>query len=148
VSRRAAPAGWLRGRMNFRGFPNYDWLRISEQVSQVLQWQTYSATPTNPPVPFPDDPTQSGYGYPNCSFVKPTLTATPIRSTGVAGSYWYGDAILMKQLGGAPSQYVSWLPGDPANGTPATWSFNKPNGVSTDIVQRFCSCASINTCQK
>jgi Chitobiase/beta-hexosaminidase C-terminal domain len=120
-------------------------------IRQVTQWQTWNlVTNPNQPVPWVTDSSQT---YQNCSFAPPTLNAPTVRTT--TPPYWYGDAVLMKQIAGAPQNYVVWQnlnnppPGSVcvANGsTPSStnpcWEFYKPNSVSPDIVYGFCTCGS------
>src|SRR6267154_2585712 len=65
----------------------------------------------------------------------------PTRTTGKL--YWYGDAILMKRIGGSPKDYISW--DNQTNPVAPQWSFNKANGVNCDIVYEFCSCTIANS---
>jgi hypothetical protein len=120
-------------------------------IRQVQQWQEYNANlPGDQQVLWPGDPGPNFSA--NCNFAAPSLTASTVRNTGQQNTYWYGDAILMKQLGGASTQYVSWYNTD-QNATPY-WSFNKANSVSHDIVYEFCTCTTVNqsvpsnNCQK
>ena len=87
--------------------------------------------------------------YQNCSFAPPTLNAPTVRTT--TPPYWYGDAILMKQISGngsPPFNYVAWEnqttppPGVTCNANSPCWQFFKSNGVSPDIVYGFCTCGS------
>jgi hypothetical protein len=105
-------------------------------IRQVVQWQRWNNVDhPDRPIPWVYDPSQDT--YPNCSFLPPALNTQTVRRS--VQPYWYGDAILMKQIGGASSQYVSWNNNDVNN---PLWSFNKPNSVSQDIVLGFCSCGS------
>ena len=111
-------------------------------IRQVVQWQTYNAAQrlnSLPEVPWLPDPGPNFSS--NCSFQPPSTTAFPVRNTGQSNTYWYGDAILMKMVGGSPTNYVNWNNTDPNN---PSWSFAKSNSVSKDIVYEFCTCTAPN----
>jgi hypothetical protein len=56
------------------------------------------------------------------------------QTTGRSNTYWFGDAILIKQYNGADHNYISW------NST--TWGFNKANTKSTNYVGDVCTCTN------
>jgi hypothetical protein len=119
------------------------WLR------QVRQWQQWNALWN------PQDPVQAVNIRPapqqdtgGCHFrVNPTPSAglrdSPI--TGQPGTYWFGDATLIKQYNGAPTNYVSW------NGTVdgnQYWNpFNLANSVNQDVVHDVCTCSTVAACE-
>jgi hypothetical protein len=63
---------------------------------------------------------------------------TPTNGTG--NTYWFADAILMKQYNGAPANYVSWKNTKLVQGQAPYWSYNPSNSVSANTVQEVCSC--------
>jgi len=103
----------------------------------------YNNDQNNQPVPWPGDP---GPNFsPNCAFQAPSPTQfPPVRNTGQANTYWYGDAILMLQIAGAPyGNYVTWKNTDLPPNTNPYWSFHKANNVNCDFVYEVCTCTSV-----
>jgi len=130
---------------------------------QVYQWylENYnqiSQTPPQPALPLPEDVDTGPYSTPNCAFIgsvstpNPTgLYSTPF--TNITNTYWYGDAILMKQNAGTTNKctlstanYVAWKQGTLTQ--PGSWVFNKPTLDSADIVYEFCTCTTFAACQR
>jgi hypothetical protein len=111
-------------------------------IRQVRQWQANNLIRRDnnqPLVPAPDPQQESVCTFTVSRPGDPVLAQTmglSTPNTGLANTYWFGDAILMKQYAGAPANYISWLTGT------TEWKFNKPNSVSSNIVQAFCSCGS------
>ena len=120
--------------------PNWDKRAYPFWIRQVLQWQEYNANQIlqgGQPVSWPGDPGPNISS--SCIFQAPQATGFPTRNTGQPNTYWYGDAILMKQVGGAPQNYVSWI-----EGSQPRWSFHKENSINCDVVYEFCTCTSPN----
>jgi hypothetical protein len=132
-------------------------------IRQVKQWLIYNNTQAasgQTPAPTPDsaDPgPPSGYPpSPYCSFTvslnsavapsgaSPAGTATVPYFGAAQNTYWYGDAVAMKQFNGAPTNYVSW--NNITNPNSPVWSFNKANTTSIDIVYEFCACSTVQGC--
>lgn len=107
-------------------------------IRQVQQWWTYN-TVTAPAlglstVPAPPDQTES----PACTFTLAVdSNGNPIQNIGKANTYWFGDAVLIKQYNGASHQYISW---NTPPGVQPYWFFNKGNGESPNYVQDVCTC--------
>jgi hypothetical protein len=65
---------------------------------------------------------------------------------------WFGDAILIKQYGGKETttrknaNYVSFINNTSTLVEP-TWSFFKPNSVSSNVVYEVCTCTTNQQCQ-
>ncbi len=123
-------------------------------IRQVKQWQLYNANPQNLGTPVAGPPDQGeGSTAASCTFtLSPSQSTYTVPYTGgVPNTYWFGDAILIKQYGGTSTKngntdnYVSWLNTNP-NAIPS-WLFAKPNSVSSDVVYEVCTCASSDTCQ-
>lgn len=113
------------------------WLR------QLLQAKAYNdSRPVNARVPLPADVQES-----ICTF-----RASEVPIVGIPNTYWFGDAILMKQYAGAAKNYLSWV-NDQQGGVPY-WEFNKPtysaNGtvIDANIVREFCTCGTLATCER
>jgi len=129
-------------------------------IRQVNQWVAYNATapaqglPTvGPPVDqsyfvgqqyYPIGPPPPG-AVPTCRFtLSPGPAPNYTAPTSGGGVYWFGDAIAMKRVGGAPQMgnacgdYVCW--NNAVN--PPQWSFFKANTVDSDVVGDFCSCGT------
>jgi hypothetical protein len=144
-------------------------------IRQVMQWQNYNCgqypcasnngapvITNSKPVYWVQDPGQPSTGNPNptnyspnCNFLAPSLTASTVRDTGQPNTYWYGDPILMKMLGGAPAAYLSWNNIEESQGVTPFWDFEKANSVSEDIAYEFCTCSVLysqsqatTSCQK
>jgi hypothetical protein len=83
-------------------------------IRQVKQWQIYNSKPTfGSVIPAPPDQTEGTQGS-SCTFTLSPSAApaytTP--NTGQTGTYWFGDAILIKQYGGVASttKNANWKP--------------------------------------
>lgn len=111
-------------------------------MRQIRDWNVYNANSPGPTAPIPQDdlnPNSPGI-QPQCRF---TFAEAPI--TGVPGTYWFGDAIWMKQYAGAPQNYISWDNlTDPNN---PRWVINRANPVENNVVGEFCTCESRQTCR-
>jgi len=107
-------------------------------VNQVEQWRQWNSIPANAQVgPLAD--TQEA----NCTF---SFGDTPDSQSGhPQGIYWFGDPILMKQFGGAPMNYVSFLSADINN---PRWNFCRSNSVNANVVYEFCTCQQATGCQR
>jgi hypothetical protein len=125
-------------------------------LKQAYDWWKWNrnnpgaAVPAPEQMPIPPAPPNS---LPGCSFQANTDPNTGISSPSISGIssannpgkiYWFGDAELMKSLGGANPNYISW--NDKV--LPPQWSFNPANSVSTNIAYKFCTCNTIGTCQQ
>ena len=119
-------------------------------IRQVKQWRIYNSAPRfGRQLPPPDDQTES-----TCKFTLSPASA-PLHSTpttGIGGVYWFGDAILIKQYGGTETKtgknanYVSFINNTSTLVEPS-WSFFKPNSVSSNVVYEVCTCTSNQQCQ-
>ena len=102
-------------------------------LSQVQQWRQWTANPANPQVgPLPDTP-EAGCTF-NFGDIPDSKFGHP------QGTYWFGDPILMKQFGGAPMNYVSFLSADVTN---PRWNFCRANASNANIVYEFCTCQQV-----
>jgi len=134
-------------------------------VRQAYQWAEYNNENGNWPASNPAEQLDPGPGpfsstYPSCqlpampiSFVTNLNLGTFISEPydgPILSQYWYGDAVLMKQLAGAAdscghnAQYVSWNNSNPRV-TPQ-WSFQKASLYSADIVYEFSTCSTLQSC--
>ncbi len=59
---------------------------------------------------------------------------------GSNNTYWFGDAILIKQYNGARVAYVSWKNNNLQANQQPYWTYNPANPVSLNTVQEVCSC--------
>ena len=115
-------------------------------IRQVKQWYLYNKQNSGSPVAAPLDQVESSCRF-GLAAASPPQYTTP---TGQSNAYWFGDAILIKQYGGAATKlknanYLSW---NNVNPTQAPfWDFFKPNKVSSNVVFEVCSCATNATCQ-
>jgi hypothetical protein len=134
------------------GPPVYDAYSTSAYpfwIRQVKQWQDYNGQNQGKKIPAPSDEV-----FPGCTFTlspDPANYSTP--NTGTAGAYWYGDAVLMKQYGGAPTNYISWISQN-QNTTNGRWSWNRQSVIYVgsqrqvhNLPYEFCSCAQVPGCQ-
>jgi hypothetical protein len=122
------------------------------QLAAVLAPENYDAPATLANVGVVPNVPVTTIPIPNCKFIG---VSTPPNS-GDSGTYWYGDAVVMKRnagtgtckgQGGKPYEYVRWNnSGVPPTGAPAVWTFNKGTGYSGDIVYEFCSCKTSSSC--
>jgi IPT/TIG domain len=131
ISSLAGPESYTNGQ-DGRAFPF--WIR------QVQQWQDYNAAHQGNEVAAYGPVSESDY----CTFV---FSATRSLPPGSPNTYhWFGDAILMKQYAGAPTNFISWDNTDPL--AVPHWSVHEENTVNTNIVRDFCTCAARGTtCQ-
>jgi hypothetical protein len=115
-------------------------------IRQVQQWNAYNARqkPGSRVAPASDLQETS-----SCTFTLPLNKPwdsnkdsigleTP--TNGTSNTYWFADAILIKQYNGAPVNYVSWKNTKLAQGQAPYWSYNPSNSVSANTVQEVCSC--------
>lgn len=111
-------------------------------ADQVDQWRRWNATPGNLVVPPLDQRVEPPNSFPTCTFDFGNTPDSQVAHP--QGTYWLGDAILMKQLGGAPMNFVSFLatPGNPR------WSFCHANSVNQNVVGDFCTCQQAGSCQR
>jgi hypothetical protein len=118
-------------------------------IRQVRQWRT-----ENPSAGFFQDAVETA----SCRFtLSPSPIPTPAApqwttpNTGQSGVYWFGDAILMKQYGGAASDganYVSWVNRDLLPGQQPYWSSRRGSEIvvqgqiqTHNWTYEFCTCA-------
>jgi len=122
---------------------------------QVQQWNNENVRWQNqnhPTVPPPEQVDPGPNSSPNCHFIGSLNPATGISTpnTGTPNTYWYGDAILMKQNAGTKdadgtnANYLSWHEGTQT--VPGSWAFHKWNRVNSDIVYEFCTCTTFQSC--
>jgi hypothetical protein len=110
-------------------------------MRQIRDWSLFNqAFPGEAiPPPAPDWNPTSPSIQPQCQFV---FAEAPI--TNQPGTYWFGDAVLMKQYAGAPVNYISWdnvsVPAQPR------WVINRANASDPNVVGEFCTCETRNTC--
>ena len=113
---------------------------------QVIQWNSWNAANpsyTVPPVP---DTTEGPSGPPTqCIFSFGLGGVGPSDVT--PGAHWFGDAEAMKQLGGAPQNFLSLIVNNQVSAN-TRWNFCRANGVNADVVYEFCSCQQTSTCQR
>lgn len=123
--------------------------------NQVSQWIQYNTNSAGQQVPPPNDQPESQY----CTFtLSPNSQGTgTVPYTGSnANTYWFGDALLMKQYAGVGStglNYLTWQnnPNVLAPNQIPYWSelqanFSGSNGAA-DIVYQFCTCLPGASCQ-
>ncbi len=113
-------------------------------IRQVREWTQYNlAAEPSKRVPPPLDRQETG----NCTFTLPLnkpwdankdSVGLEAPTNGTNNTYWFGDAILIKQYNGAPVNYVSWN----NTATPPSWSYNPKNGSSLNTVYEVCSCTA------
>jgi hypothetical protein len=123
---------------------------------QIYQWNLENVAlqqqgqPTFPP---PEKADPGPYFSPNCTFIGSLSPATGISTpnTGAPNTYWYGDAVLMKQNNGTydacgnNANYVSWI--QTTSQVPGHWSFDKSVlNSSKDIVYEYCTCTTFQAC--
>jgi hypothetical protein len=147
-------------------------------VRQAYQWAAYNIENGNWPTSSPAEQSDPGPGpfgsYVNGVFVptpQQPFNPTPLPPMPVSfvtnlnpntlvsqqydgpimNEYWYGDAVLMKQLAGTAStcspngpQYVSW--NNTIKGVAPQWSFQKASLWSADIVYEFSTCSTLSSC--
>jgi hypothetical protein len=112
-------------------------------IRQVQQWNTFNASRQNPNdrVAPPPDRQETG----NCTFTLPLdrpwdsnkdSIGLETPTNGSSNTYWFGDAILIKQYNGAKPNYVSWL----GTAKPPSWSYKPVNGAGRNYVREVCSC--------
>jgi hypothetical protein len=127
---------------------------------QVMQWQQYNQVPQNAanPVPppssevFPDpsDPNQ----FASCTFsLSQSAPYGDLQTAYTAPTYWYGDAVLMRNYAGGNPNYIYW---NSSNGNTTTGAWGKTRGtliiangikVLHNNPYEFCSCSTMATCQ-
>lgn len=61
-------------------------------------------------------------------------------TNGANSTYWFGDAILIKQYNGARPNYVSWKNTGLQPGEMPNWSYKPVNAAGRNYVQEVCSC--------
>jgi hypothetical protein len=134
--------------------PN-DQLAFAFWLRQVRQWNDYNSRHPNAKAAAPADDVYSNASSPDpnapalggghaayqCTFTMPVQNGSgllaPTSSADQAnGRFWFGDAVLVKQLGGAPHQYISFLTDS------GTWKRNFPNCISKNLVYEMCTCTS------
>jgi len=140
-------------KMQIDNRPGYQFWR-----NQVTQWSIYNASrPPDKRVPMAVDPptnelrTYRNPPFPEDLLKSPNYTFTmslgpdgkTTINTGVANPAWFGDAIVMKQQGGAPQNYISWDNRFENDGVESRWAFSKGNSVSRNIVYEFCTCSAV-----
>jgi hypothetical protein len=121
--------------------------------SQVQQWNQWNANHT-PVAMAVDPPTNDLTTYrnlpstfdklksPNCTFTMSLANDGTTTNTGQPNPAWFGDAILMKKLGGGKA-YLQWdNPTLGPNLNKPRWLFTKGNSVSPNIVYEFCTCTA------
>jgi hypothetical protein len=130
-------------------------------LKQANDWAQYNLDNPGGAVAAPENVTTFGpqgtpappNSLPGCHFETNLIPGTKVSSPNIPGVspsndpgkiYWFGDAELMKSLGGAPVNYVSWNDSTP----PYYWSFQPANSVSPNIVYSFCTCNAIAGCQQ
>jgi hypothetical protein len=120
-------------------------------IRQVRNWNTYNGkNSTQAPPPSDDDFSSTGG---TCKFTLP-LDANGVGIEGPAslpaGTHWFGDAIVMKQYGGANTgQYLIW------DATGKKWTkvrasfIYKKNGDKEyhTFPYEYCTCTSAVSCQ-
>ena len=100
---------------------------------QLQQWSQNNSNHSAAPI---DSPAVSIEG--SCTFTQGAVAgASPIN-----GAYSFADAILMKQLGGANPQYISYL----NLSNPPRWNLCRRNSINSNIVLEFCGCQSVTGC--
>jgi hypothetical protein len=131
-------------------------------IRQVNQWVAYNASQTAQGLPAVGPPPDQSYfvgqqyypigppppgSVPTCRFtLSPAPAPNYTAPTSGGGVYWFGDAIAMKRVGGAPQMgnvcgdYVCW--DNVTNPASPQWSFYKANTANYDVVGDFCSCGT------
>jgi hypothetical protein len=143
-------------------------------IRQVRQWNLYNG-PRTPQARVAPPPDQDESTVPNtCRFTLPldkpwddTKSSTGLESPGTLpnGTYWFGDAILLRQYGGAITKgcltedlppgliqacanwnlnYIVWKNSNLSPGTKPHWNIWKENIVSANTVYEVCSCTVPN----
>jgi hypothetical protein len=167
-------AGTTRPDMSVLTAPNPPSQAYPYWIRQAYQWSqyqnaTYASPETKDPGMFMDLPVNGGPAVvvlkppPNladlppqvCQLVGNMTSSYPYSSPtdNQQNIHWYGDATLIKQVGGAVDKcksisygnYVNWNRQDANN---QYWVFTKENNVNADLVYEICSCTSLATCQR
>ena len=128
-------------------------------IRQVRHWNQWNADHSDSKLPAPTDDIYSNIGSPDPNAPPPgtghatyicgfTLPLDPISSAGLetptngAMLNWFGDAVLIKQMGGVAkidsAQYIRFA--SPPS-TPS-WPRNFRNGVTRNLVYEVCSCTT------
>jgi hypothetical protein len=118
-------------------------------IRQTRQWGGVNINRAALPSPLPLIAAATKDEGPNCLFRIPSSPLDPEGKfpASSAPTYWFGDALLMKSMGGAPKHYMAWIPA--AGGIPdGHWDYVPQNSVDPNVVREFCSCSAIPSCQR